>query len=64
MIHTQPNPLTAPTRGIQSEMADFMRAHPGCTEVDLAAQFTPNEIERHAPSAAALAVKASTRRIG
>ncbi|SMD18601.1 hypothetical protein [Rhizobium sp. RU36D] len=64
MTHTHTTTRsTGVTRNTVTDMADFMRAHPGCTGSDLLAHFSQSEINRHASSAAAMAQEASTRLI-
>lgn len=51
-------------RDVEGEMADFMRLNPGCTQEDLAGEFTLEQIARHGAGARTRAARAWTRRIG
>jgi hypothetical protein len=51
-------------REVAKEMADYMRANPGCTHQDLRSEgFREREIARHAEEAAAMAGRMFTRRL-
>jgi hypothetical protein len=51
-------------RDIVLEMAQFMRANPGCTEDDLRAEgFSSRQIDRYAAEARTLAARLAVRRV-
>ena len=69
MLPLHNHPIVEPSRAVIGrdvalEMANFMRAHPGCTDEDLRGErFTLRQIKRYGLEASQIANRLSVRRL-